>query len=246
MSPEQAADSKHVDLRTDIYALGEILNDISGRMMNLAPTQLCRIADKAKAYNRDERYFSIAEFMRDIEAGYNIWIKKNASITSSAMIDEIDHGKIEAIELLSYVEQILRNPYYAIGDADRLSAALTENQYMILETSDEELCFELFEHLWDDWRNTWNNDFNRVDDMTSLVNWYWGLSRSSRIKGYNLAMLAEAAYDGNRFAAMDSMVRMISEISGDEQTKKEMLRNTSVYTIKSNYKKIGKNPPPWL
>ncbi|WP_026523783.1 serine/threonine-protein kinase [Butyrivibrio sp. MB2005] len=246
MSPEQNNDSKHVDIRTDIFALGVILNDLTGRVMNCAPNQLCRIADKATNYNREERYSSVAEFKRDIEEGYDIWLKSNARVSSEELINSLSRKDIGIIEIVTYSEQILHSPYYKIGDADNLSGALDEKKYMILEREDENLCLEMFEHIWEDWRNTWNNNYYKVDDMEALVKWYWGISESPLIKGYNLAMLANAARDGNRFAAMNTMIEMIGEIAGNEEIKRVLLSFTSVNTIKSNFKTVGKNPPAWM
>ena len=67
--------------------------------------------------------------------------------------------------------------------------------------------------------------------MEALVKWYWGISESPLIKGYNLAMLANAARDGNRFAAMNTMIEMIGEIAGNEEIKRVLLSFTSVIWI---------------
>lgn len=246
ISPEQAADSKHVDIRTDIFALGHILNDLSGRMTGLVPLQIQRIADKATAYNPDDRYNNVSELKDDVVKGYNVWLRFNSGLSVKQMIDEISSGKIDGMTLLGYVNIILNNPYYTLGDANELSGNLSEKQYTYLENENEDLCMKMFEHIWDDFHDTWNRVFSKIDEMASFVNWYWGISKSPNIKGYLLGELADIAKEGNRFAAMETMADLISEIANDPLIKNALLSYTSRYTIKENYKIIGKTPPTWL
>lgn len=245
-SPEQMLDSKHVDYRTDIFALGKILNDLTGRLVCSAQKQLCRVADKASSYNKNDRYSNISELKKDVKAGYDIWIRRNDAITIDNLLNDISRGQLIDIELISDVEDILNNPQYSVGDADRLYGALNDKQYLIIEKESTELSLRFFEHLWEDWIDTWNGNYNLIDDMTSLVKWCWKTSESPKVKGFNLAKLNDIANTGNRYDAMKAVANMIAEISGDQLLRNEFLAYSSLSIIKENYKIIGKQLPSWL
>lgn len=245
MSPEQSIDSKHVDFRTDIFALGVILYDITCNM-KCAPNQLQRIADKAKAHIKENRYNNISEMIEEVKNIYELWISNKDEIYIDVILERILQGKISNIELFFYVDLILNNKYYHPGDADKLCGFLSDKQYVLVEGENENLCKQMYELLWEDWINEWNGDYNKIDDMTSLVNNCWKISKSPRVKGFNLAKLADLAKLGNRYAAMETMANLISEISSDEQIKKELLYYSSANTIKSNYRKINRIAPAWI
>ncbi len=247
ISPEQERDSKNVDARTDIYALGQILNDITGRGIRNIPDPLRRIADKATSYDREDRYGSVKEMIGAIRSGFKVWIRNKNGVLLSPLFDDVLQGKLDKVELISDVEQILNDPYYTSGNADKLLAYLGDEQYLVIENDSLDLCLMMFELIWDDWYSSWNGfDYAKIDDMSSLVKNNWSVSLSPEVKGYNLAKLADLAQKGCRFDAMRVMAEMIATASSDVQTKAALLKYANKNSIRDNYKKIGKQPPSWL
>ena len=185
--------------------------------------------------------------MKAVISGYKIWVREKHGFEISDILDDIGSGKLDEIELVKDVEIVLDSRNYSPGNADTLAAMLNEGQYQMLENEYEDLCLEMFEHVWDDWYDTWKtNDYGRIDDMTSFVSYYWSISDSPKVKGFNIAKLIDLAIKGNRYPAMEAIVDMMTDVSGDIELQKTLMDHISGYKIKDSYKKINKTPPSWL
>lgn len=247
VSPEQAWDSKHVDVRTDIYALGKILNDISGRVCKCkVPKAVKRVADKASAQDLNDRYYSIAEMRDDVKIAYKLWKDKNNTISVIEELDAIIAGRISELELIDYCDNIVKNAESLQGLALRLGEALQEGSYKLFEEQSPDSCLRMHELIWKDWHDTWDNNYLLIDDMASTTKWFFSISDSPEIRGYIVAELCDIAHKGRRYHAMDIAAEMIATMGTDIETRRVFKRHCSVYDVKSNYKQIGKEAPSWL
>lgn len=100
ISPEQISDFKHVDLRTDVYALGVILFEIFTDTPNFAgmdidselPRPFNALVKKMIRRNPAERYQSIDELLLDYKSKIRFYETVNQSTNPEQSFDEILHS----------------------------------------------------------------------------------------------------------------------------------------------------------
>ena len=248
MAPEQRLDVKRVDFRADIYSLGVILNDLTGRIKGYnSPEQLNKIADKATSYNKEDRFSNITEFISAVNTVFKILHRNEDEALASELLSDISRNKLTSTELLESIRFILKEENYKVGNASCLLSILSIEQYKCFETSDEELCLDMFKTIWNEWNDGWvGRSYEAVDDIAREVRKYWNMSNSSKIKGFNLAKLAQLAKDSNRYYAMEKIADMLSEIVDDKETQAEVLYYSNPGIIKGNLNGVNRPIPTWI
>ncbi|MGN8774096.1 serine/threonine-protein kinase [Candidatus Weimeria sp. HCP3S3_B5] len=247
-APEQWLDAKRVDDRTDIYALGVILNEITGQTKGYCiPKALQLVITKATSQIKDDRYSGVSEMKDALKEAYRLWLRDLSAISVNKMIDDIAHGTVADLELLDDCNYIITNKNYVQNTALNLGTAMSERQYQTFEDKLPEVCFSMHELMWHDWYISWNNNYNLVDEMASITRNFFEISKSPAIKGFIVAELCEMAYKANRYQAMSVAADMIADMESDLATREQfLLYCKSKYNVKSNYRKIGRSAPDWL
>ncbi len=248
MAPEQRSDVKRVDFRANIYALGVIFNDLIGRDRGYNPSeQLTKIADKATSYNKDDRFGDLSEFISAVNTGFKILLRYEDEALVSELLRDISRKKLTSTELLESIKYILKEENYKVGNAGYLISSLSDEQYQCFEELDEDLCLDMFIAIWNERiDNLVRTNYEAVDEIARDVRACWSISNSPRIKGYNLAKLAQLAKDHNRFFAMEIMGDLLSEIADDTETQRIVLFYVSPATIKGNLRKVDRPIPTWV
>ncbi len=247
ISPEQRFDSKNVDYRTDIFALGVILYDITG-VNNRYNTEdvLKRVAAKAASPDRDDRYKDITEFEKAINEAYNYLLQKANAIAVDTIITNIATGSYSNEVLIEYIKRVIESKNYTPGQACDLLTGLSEKQYLYVENNDFDLCMDLHRLVWDDYKDTWGNNYLEVDSMVDTAKQLLRVCESSKIKGYILSKLSEFALSGNRYKAMEFIADSLSKLSGDSAFKSAFLSYANKSHVRSNFKIIGRECPSWI
>lgn len=247
MSPEQCNDSKRVDFKTDIYALGQIMYDIIGVTSGYnAKDVLKRVANKACSHHKDDRYKDIMEFGKAVKDAYDILFQEEAGINIDTIISNIAAGIYSDEVLVEYIQIVLTAKTYRTGYACEVLTGLNINQYKYIENNYFDLCMDLHRQLWEDYKNTWGNNYLKVDGMVDTAKYLISISESSRIKGYILANLSEFAFLGKRFSAMVFIANSLSEMVSDSDFIRAFLSYANKFHVTSNFKNIGRTCPTWI
>ena len=247
ISPEQRVDSKHVDYRSDIFALGVILRDITGLNQSYNTEEVIkRIATKAASPSKDDRYKDITEFWKAVTAAYDYLLQKGDAIEVDTIITNIATGSYSDEVLIEYINRVIESKNYTPGQACDLLTGLSEKQYLYVENNDFDLCMNLHRQVWEDYKNTWTGKYLEVDEMVDISKHLIGISESSRTKAFILASLSSFAYNGNSYDAMKYVADSLSKMSGDSEFKSAFLLYASRSQVKSNYKRIGRVCPTWI
>ena len=246
-SPEQCNDFKNVDCRTDIYAIGRIIYDITG-LNNGGDTEdiIKRIANKAVSPNKEDRYRNISELCEAVKEAYEFLLDKEKDKDIEVIIANIATGSYSDEVLIEYIQKVIETKNYITGHACDVLTGLSKEQYLYIENNYFDLCMDLHRQIWEDYKDTWGNDYLKVDEMVDTADRLINVSESSRIKGYVLAKLSEFAYSGNRFNAMMFLTDSLSEMSSDTDFKNAFLLYANKAQVSSNYKRIGRNCPSWI
>ena len=248
MAPEQRIDAKHVDETADIYSLGVILIDITGQTSGYhIPKGVQMVITKATSQIRSDRYSSASEMREAVIDAYRLWMRDLSNISVNKMIYDIARKNVTELELIEDCNYIINNKNYLQGTALELGTVMADFQYQIFEIKLPDVCFSMHELIWHDWYNSWNNDYNLVDDMASTTRHFFNISKLPNVRGYIVAELCEMAHVANRYRAMSIAADMISDMGTDLETRREFLNYCkSKYNVKSNYKGIGRNAPDWI
>lgn len=247
ISPEQRIDSKNVDYRTDIFALGVILRDITGLNQSYNTEDVIkRVATKAVSPNRDDRYKDIIEFGEAVKAAYDYLFQKKDAMEIDTIITNIATGSYSDEVIIEYIKRVIDSKNYTHGWACDLLTGLSEKQYLYVENNDFDLCMDLHWQVWEDYQNTWAGKYLEVDEMADTAKSLISISKSSKIKGFILARLSTFAYTGNSYAVMKYLADSLLKISVDSEFRNAFLLYANKSQVKSNYKRIGRVCPTWI
>lgn len=247
MSPEQYNDSKRVDFRTDIFALGKIMYDIIGINHGFHTEEvLKRVANKACSHDKDDRHKDIMTFEKAVREAYEFLLQKQNEKNVGSILNNIAVGGYSDEVLVEYISIVLDSKTYIAGYACDVLTGLQKKQYVYIENNYFDLCMDIHRQIWEDYKNTWGNNYLKVDEMVNTAEYLINVSESSKIKGYILANLSEFAFFGNRYTAMAFIANSLSEMVSDSDFIRAFLSYANKFHVKSIFKNIGRTCPTWI
>lgn len=220
-APEQYINSKEVDEKADIYALGKILYElvtqdlpVSIEQSKIQNTKLYYIIRKATKNNSEERFLSIKE-MRDridLVMGDKYILKNSASqfkIAYEKYGDKLEHVYLgEIIEILnkSSEDYILYTQNFMKMDITDIS--LMRDFY-------EEDLYETIENYLN--LTNGNHDFNLTDKMANFIFYDLVPNLENNIELYEKAIesVLKLAYNHNRFYIASLFGKETSKIESE-------------------------------
>lgn len=232
-SPEQCANMHNVDHRTDIYAVGYILEDILSvyGSVQITDTTLRYIIDKSTKYRREERFNSISEIQDIITAYYSKLFGWNPSNTVDNLLLKLRDNSITQAEIISLSNQLLSD-----NDGEKIENFfhhMTPPQYLWLEKQSSDLINNLIEIVCDYW-NQGGWPFSYIDYVADTAEFIFQNSHSPSSRGLVLYRLIYLANYYNRWYAMGKASNLIVNLDDDFALQSEFASHLSQDKISLN------------
>lgn len=208
-SPEQAIDMHSVDNRTDIYAIGMIIEDILSNFNTIQITDptLKYIIDKCTRNNRDERFSRIEEIRQVLEAYYSTLFGWQQYSSLNDLLLSLGNNEITQQQIINIANQVINEQ-----DRDKIVVFftnITTQNFSRLENHSLELEKGLVQELCNYWEQAlW--PFSYIDIVADLGEKIYNMSSDAEIKSLILYQIMKMAIDYNRFHAMDVVVRIFA------------------------------------
>lgn len=227
-SPEQKANSHTVDQRTDIYALGMIIEDIVSNFnsYNDYDKGIKYIVEKCTERDRENRFGTVSELRRSI----NLVYKYILGVVESRNIEEaivcLESGEIDNQGVIELALNVQKEQDLEL--VEKFFNAISTEDYIWFENNNKNLAENLVNVLCNYW-NQFGWPFSYIDSIANIVKKIFYASQNPKIKAKLLYQLIEMAINYNRWYAMGKAQDLLSDIKSDNavQIELESLLRTS-------------------
>lgn len=200
-SPEQLSNSHDVDLRTDIYAVGRIIEDMASSfgIFRDYDEGIRYIVEKCTRREREDRFSSITELSKSLNSVYNILLGVTEPQLTDRTLQLLSQDKIGEEEIRSLALEL-----QASNSTDRIEQFLSEMppaRYTSFEEQNPELAESMVKRVcayWD--QPVW--PYSYVDTIAKTARKLFKASKSPEIKAALLYQLMDTAIHYNRWYAM--------------------------------------------
>jgi serine/threonine protein kinase len=230
MSPEQINDFKHVDVRTDIFALGVILFEMITNSPHCGlseidselPPPFNILVKRMIRRDREERYQSIAELLGDFDRLLKVYggtvsytdpdrdfDQAVASLTES---EEMSAGKLA--QIFSILADHKDAPDFNLQKLDLLTSSLLA----AIAASDQDMFAQIVEFYTDAIDRVMNSHFtfSRMNGWTDFLRRAYDLG-SFQAKRLCLDKIMHMAISMDQWHSMEVLVEMLSAISSNAE-----------------------------
>lgn len=213
-SPEQQSNMHRVDHRTDIYALGCIIEDIFSNFGSDAITDntLKYIIEKSTNKQRDNRFNSVDEIQNIITAYYSKLFAWNTQNAINSLLLKVKDHSINQSELITLANQLLSD-----NDGEKIENFfhdIPSTLYLWIEKNHYDLTKNLIEIVCKYW-NQGGWPFSYIDFVADTSLSIFEASNSPDIRGLVLYRLIDLANYYNRWYAMGIATKLIVNIDDD-------------------------------
>lgn len=210
-SPEQLSNMHTVDYRTDIYALGRIIEDVVTNFgsVSIPDNSMRYIIDKCTKQNKNDRFEKIEEVKYILDAYYSrlFGLQQNASVDE--MLLKLERNLVEDREIIDIANQITRETDRARIEMFFSKISVVDYQY--LENDSLTLAKGLVEQLCDYWEETgWT--FTYIDSIADLGVKIYNMSNAPDVKALILYTIMDLAIHYNRWYAMGQVKILFNDV----------------------------------
>lgn len=212
-SPEQMKNSHKVDERTDIYAIGLIIEDI---VSNYGTTEydarIKFIIQKCTKREKEDRFNSIKELSDSIRLVFNALTGMTESLGLNQNLVKLTNNKVTLNEIYSIALQVQSTK--DLENVEIFFANIDSICYEEFEKNNQELVEDLVEKLCSYWKQgEW--PFSYIDFIANVTNKIFNASSNPDIKAKLLYNLMDLAIRFHRYYAMNVASVLLTGIKND-------------------------------
>lgn len=220
-SPEQWTDMHTVDYRTDIYAIGMIIEDIVTNF-NTIPNQdptIRYIIDKCSKKDRNDRFGKIEEVKYILDAYYSSLFGWQQISSIDELLLKLERNQVTQAEVIDIANQVIKE-----SDKEKVEIFflnISPNNYEFLEYDSLVLARDLVQELCNYWdQSIW--PFSYIDTIADLGEKIYNASRDAEIKSLVLYQIMDLAINYNRWYAMGTVRRLFSDLTNNISVQSEL------------------------
>lgn len=213
-APEQWLDMHSVDCRTDIYALGMIIEDIVtnfNTIPNNDPT-IKYVIDKCTKKDRNDRFSKIEEVKYILDAYYFRLFGWQQTSSIDELLLKLEKNQVTQAEIIDIANQVIKE-----NDKEKIEtffSNISQSNYEYLEYDSMVLARDLIQQLCSYWNQTgW--PFSYIDLIADLGEKIYNMSKDPEIKSLILYQIMDLAIYYNRWYAMGTVKRLFSNLASD-------------------------------
>lgn len=234
-SPEQWTDMHSVDCRTDIYAIGMIIEDIVTNFNSISvqdPT-IKYVIDKCTKKDRNDRFNKIEELKHFLDAYYSSLFGWQQITSMDELLLKLGRNQVTEVEIIDIANQVVK-----VSDKEKIEvffSNISEHNYEFLERDSLVLARDLVQELCKYWdQSGW--PFSYIDTIADLGEKIYTMSKVAEIKSLILYQIMDLAIYYNRWYAMGTVRRLFSDLTSNISVQSELamrLRKNrlSIYNI---------------
>lgn len=234
-SPEQYSDMHSVDCRTDIYAIGMIIEDILTNF-NSIPIQdpnIKYIIDKCTKKDRNDRFGKIEELKNILDTYYSLLLGWKQTTPIDELLLKLEKNQVTQTEVIDIANQVIKEK-----DKEKVEiffSNISAHNYEFLEHDSLVLTRELIQELCKYWDQVgW--PFSYIDTIADLGERIYLMSKDAEVKSLILYQIMDLAIDYNRWYAMGTVRRLFSDITSNISVQSELAirlkkNRLSIYNI---------------
>ncbi len=234
-SPEQWVDMHSVDFRTDIYAIGMIIEDIVTNF-NSIPIQdptIKYIIDKCTKKDRNDRFNKVEELKHILDTYYSSLFGWQQITSMDELLLKLGRNQVTEVEVIDIANQIVK-----VNDKEKIEvffSNISEYNYQFLEHDSLVLSRDLVKELCRYWDQTeW--PFSYIDKIADLGEKIYTMSKDAEIKSSILYLIMDLAILYNRWYAMGTVKRLFNDLNSNISVQSELAmrlreNHLSIYNI---------------
>lgn len=213
-SPEQLIDMHNVDCRTDIYALGMIIEDIVTNY-NTIPNNdstIKYVIDKCTKRDKNDRFSKIEEVKYILDAYYFGLLGWQQISSIDELLLKLEKNQATKKEIVDIANQVIKE-----NDKEKVETFFTNisvSNYEYLEHESLVLAKDLVNQLCDYW-NQYGWPFSYIDSIADLGEKIYKASKDPEIKAKILYQIMELAIRYNRWYAMGTVKNIFNDLNSN-------------------------------
>lgn len=216
-SPEQWTNMHLADERTDIYAIGFIIEDIVTNFGQrpVSDSTMKYVIDKCTKKDKNDRFTSIEDIKRILDNYYSILFGLQTYGSLDEMMMKLEKDELDGRGIIDIANRI--SEYADKEKTEAFFACIPEKSYQFMELDSLVLTRDLIMALCNYWNQAgW--PFSYIDKVANIGERIFMMSQDAEIKAMVLYQVMDLAIYYNRWYAMGTVRRLVDTLYNDITT----------------------------